>query len=403
MPIYVYKAKNANGKNVSGFITADNEAELRKILSNENLYLRSFKIKKERKKSQFFTLSSSRVKQVEVIAFCRQFAVMINAGVSIVDSIATLKEQSSPALARILTDVHSKMLVGRLLSEALGNYPKIFPTFFRNMIYIGELSGNLDSILMSLATYYEKDNKIKRKAKSSMVYPTFLAILIVGVLGVLTVGVIPQFEDMLSQMDGEMPFITQVVLDISRFVQTNLGMLILSAISIFALIKLYFMTKNGKYVRDKIKLSVPLLKSLNIRLITARFARGFGVLVSSGLTIVDSMDIMASILDNKVVERKFRLAVDEIRRGKRIAYSLSLTNIFPRMLIEMIAVGESTGSLEDVLLKTADYFDDVVEQTIARLTTMLEPMMIIIMAGLVGTVIVAILLPMVNIMGSVGV
>ncbi len=403
MPVYVYKAKNASGKNVSGFITADNEAELRKILSNENLYLRSFKIKKEKKKSQFFTLSSSRVKQVEVITFCRQFAVMINAGVSIVDSIATLKEQSSPALNRILTDVHSKMLVGRLLSETLGNYPKTFPTFFRNMIYIGELSGNLDSILMSLATYYEKDNKIKRKAKSSMVYPTFLAILIVGVLGVLTVGVIPQFEDMLSQMDGEMPFITQVVLDISRFVQTNLGMLILSAISIFALIKLYFMTKNGKYVRDKIKLSVPLLKSLNIRLITARFARGFGVLVSSGLTIVDSMDIMASILDNKVVERKFRLAVDEIRRGKRIAYSLSLTNIFPRMLIEMIAVGESTGSLEDVLLKTADYFDDVVEQTIARLTTMLEPMMIIIMAGLVGTVIVAILLPMVNIMGSVGV
>lgn len=403
MPVYVYKAKNASGKNVSGFITADNEAELRKILSNENLYLRSFKIKKEKKKSQFFTLSSSRVKQVEVITFCRQFAVMINAGVSIVDSIATLKEQSSPALNRILTDVHSKMLVGRLLSETLGNYPKTFPTFFRNMIYIGELSGNLDSILMSLATYYEKDNKIKRKAKSSMVYPTFLAILIVGVLGVLTVGVIPQFEDMLSQMGGEMPFITQVVLDISRFVQTNLGMLILSAISIFVLIKLYFMTKNGKYVRDKIKLSVPLLKSLNIRLITARFARGFGVLVSSGLTIVDSMDIMASILDNKVVERKFRLAVDEIRRGKRIAYSLSLTNIFPRMLIEMIAVGESTGSLEDVLLKTADYFDDVVEQTIARLTTMLEPMMIIIMAGLVGTVIVAILLPMVNIMGSVGV
>ena len=126
-------------------------------------------------------------------------------------------------------------------------------------------------------------------------------------------------------------------------------------------------------------------------------------MVSSGLTIVDSMDIMASILDNKVVERKFRLAVDEIRRGKRIAYSLNLTNIFPRMLIEMIAVGESTGSLEDVLLKTADYFDDVVEQTIAKLTTMLEPMMIIIMAGLVGTVIVAILLPMVNIMGSVGV
>lgn len=403
MPVYVYKAKNASGKNVSGFITADNEAELRKILSNENLYLRSFRVKKEKKKSQFFTLSSSRVKQVEVITFCRQFAVMINAGVSIVDSIATLKEQSSPALNRILTDVHSKMLVGRLLSEALGNYPKIFPTFFRNMIYIGELSGNLDSILLSLATYYEKDNKIKRKAKSSMVYPMFLLVLIIAVLGVLTIGVIPQFEDMLSQMGGDMPLITQIVLDVSRFVQTEIGMILISAISIFVLIRLYFATKNGKYVRDKIKLSIPLLKSLNIRLITARFARGFGVLVSSGLTIVDSMDIMASILDNKVVERKFRLAVDEIRRGKRIAYSLNLTNIFPRMLIEMIAVGESTGSLEDVLLKTADYFDDVVEQTIAKLTTMLEPMMIIIMAGLVGTVIVAILLPMVNIMGSVGV
>lgn len=403
MPVYVYKAKNASGKNVSGFITADNEAELRKILSNENLYLRSFRVKKEKKKSQFFTLSSSRVKQVEVITFCRQFAVMINAGVSIVDSIATLKEQSSPALNRILTDVHSKMLVGRLLSEALGNYPKIFPTFFRNMIYIGELSGNLDSILLSLATYYEKDNKIKRKAKSSMVYPMFLLVLIIAVLGVLTIGVIPQFEDMLSQMGGDMPLITQIVLDVSRFVQTEIGMIVISAISIFVLIKLYFATKNGRYVRDKIKLSIPLIKTLNIRLITARFARGFGVLVSSGLTIVDSMDIMASILDNKVVERKFRLAVDEIRRGKRIAYSLNLTNIFPRMLIEMIAVGESTGSLEDVLLKTADYFDDVVEQTIAKLTTMLEPMMIIIMAGLVGTVIVAILLPMVNIMGSVGV
>lgn len=403
MPVYIYKAQNASGKNVSGFLTADNETDLRKILSNEDLYLKSFKVKKEKKKSSFFTFSSSRVKQVEVITFCRQFAVMINAGVSIVDSISTLKDQSSPALNKVLSDVHSKMLVGKLLSEAFGQYPKIFPNFFRNMVYIGELSGTLDTILMSLASYYEKDNKIKSKAKSAMVYPSFLGILIVAVLGVLTIYVIPMFEDMLNQMGGDMPPITQIVLDISRFIQGNLLSLIGGIIGGVILLILYFSTKSGRYVKDKIKLSIPLIKQLNIRLITARFARGFGILVSSGLTIVDSMDIMAPVLDNKVVERKFKLAVDEIRRGKRIAASLNLTNIFPRMLIEMIAVGESTGSLEDVLLKTADYFDDVVEQTIAKLTTMLEPLMIIIMAGLVGTVVVAILLPMVNLMGSIGV
>jgi type IV pilus assembly protein PilC len=295
------------------------------------------------------------------------------------------------------------MLVGKLLSEAFGQYPKIFPNFFRNMVYIGELSGTLDTILMSLASYYEKDNKIKSKAKSAMVYPSFLGILIVAVLGVLTIYVIPMFEDMLNQMGGDMPPITQIVLDTSRFIQGNLLSLIGGIIGGVILLILYFSTKSGRYVKDKIKLSIPLIKQLNIRLITARFARGFGILVSSGLTIVDSMDIMAPVLDNKVVERKFKLAVDEIRRGKRIAASLNLTNIFPRMLIEMIAVGESTGSLEDVLLKTADYFDDVVEQTIAKLTTMLEPLMIIIMAGLVGTVVVAILLPMVNLMGSIGV
>jgi type IV pilus assembly protein PilC len=403
MPVYIYKARNLNGKVVSGFLSADNENELKKALIKEDLYLNSFKIKKDKNKQSFFSFSSSRVKQAEVITFCRQFAIMINAGVTIVDSIDTLKDQSSPKMKQILSDVHAKMLVGKLLSEALGAYPKIFPNFFRNMIYIGELSGNLDSILLSLASYYEKDNKIKRKAKSALVYPSILGVLIVGVVGLLSVMVIPQFEDMLTQMDADMPKITQIVLDVSRFIQSNLMQLIVGVILFVILLRLFFSTKKGRYVRDTIKLSVPMLRQLNVRLITARFARGFGVLVESGLAIVDSMDIMATILDNKVIERKFRMAVDEIRRGKRIAYSLGLINIFPKMLIEMIAVGESTGSLEDVLLKTADYFDDVVESTITKLTTMLEPLMICVMASVVGTVIIAIMLPMVNLMSSVGV
>ncbi|MFP4187386.1 MAG: type II secretion system F family protein, partial [Acholeplasmataceae bacterium] len=343
MPTFDYKAQAPNGALTQDKMVALDERDLKSLLKRQGLFLVECKQHKEKKPNTFFALSS-KVSTNDVITFMRQLSVMINAGVPIEDSINTLKKQeSAPAFKSILMKVHEDLLEGVYLSEAFAKYPKIFPTFFKNMIYIGELSGSLDVVLNKLADYYERDRKIRGKAKSAMVYPTFLLVMIIAVFLFLTVFIVPQFESMLNEVGGEMPFITVVILNMSRFVTLYFPFILTGLITITALFIIFFRTKRGRYIKDGLKLKLPMIKKITHYLITARFARGFGLLVASGMSIMDSIETIGRLMENKVFEKRFVYATDEVKRGKRIAKSIKKLNFFPPMMTEMIGVGEKTG------------------------------------------------------------
>jgi type IV pilus assembly protein PilC len=402
MPLYQYKAQMVDGKVVSDKKIAVDERDLKSILRNDNLFLMEAEEVVEKKKSVFFSVRSS-VSKSAVTTFMRQLSVMISSGVSVEDAISTLKfQESSVPFRNILTNIHDDLLKGVFLSDAFAKYPKIFPAFFKNMIYIAELSGSLDMVLVKLADYYERDRKIKGKAKSAMVYPMFLLALIVVVFVFLMVFIIPQFEDMLGELGGEMPLITQIIIDASRFVTLNFPFILTGGLLLILFVFVFFKTKRGRLTKDYLKLKLPIIKNVTYYLITARFARGFGVLVASGMSIMDSIETIGKLMENKVFEKKFEYAVGEVKRGKRIARSIANLKFFPVMLTEMIAVGEKTGNLDNVLESTANFYDDKLEQSIEKATSALEPLLIIFAGGMVGIVILSIFLPIISLMGSIG-
>jgi type IV pilus assembly protein PilC len=402
MPLYQYTAQMVDGKVVSDKKIAVDERDLKSILRNDNLFLMEAEEVVEKKKSVFFSVRSS-VSKSAVTTFMRQLSVMISSGVSVEDAISTLKFQEASAPFRnVLTNIHDDLLKGVFLSDAFAKYPKIFPAFFKNMIYIAELSGSLDMVLVKLADYYERDRKIKGKAKSAMVYPMFLLALIVVVFVFLMVFIIPQFEDMLGELGGEMPLITQIIIDASRFVTLNFPFILTGGLLLILFVFVFFKTKRGRLTKDYLKLKLPIIKNVTYYLITARFARGFGVLVASGMSIMDSIETIGKLMENKVFEKKFEYAVGEVKRGKRIARSIANLKFFPVMLTEMIAVGEKTGNLDNVLESTANFYDDKLEQSIEKATSALEPLLIIFAGGMVGIVILSIFLPIISLMGSIG-
>lgn len=402
MPLYEYKAIEQDGNDVKGMLDAYDLDDLRSQLKQNQLFLKKAKVVEHKKPNMFFALSS-KTSKTKIVLFIRQLSVMIDAGIAVEDAIKTLRNQEEDkALKNALVEVYDDILKGEFLSDALGKHPKIFPPFFKNMMYVGEISGNLPRVLNKLADYYERDLKIKSKAKNSMIYPMFLGIIIVLVFIFLLVFIVPKFEDMISEMGGEVPVITQIVMNMSYFFRNNYIFIIIALLIVGSIGYLFFnKTKKGIYLRDKIKLSFPIIGKVNYYLITTRFSRGFAVLTASGITVLDAMETTGKLMENKYFEKKFEQAIDDVKKGKKITRAVASLKFFPQMLIEMLSVGEQTGRLDNVLEKTADYFDDRVEQSIARAVAALEPMIIIIAGFLVGFVILAVLLPLIEVLNTI--
>jgi type IV pilus assembly protein PilC len=400
MPKFHYKAKNKYGHISKGILIATDENDLRRMLNAQEYYL--IYVRKIQESSQMFAFLE-KIKTRHLTSFCRKFAIMINAGIPIVDSIGNLmKTSESRKLRGLLENVYNDLLIGKLLSESFGRYPKTFPAFFRNMVYIGEISGNLDVIMVKLANYYEKDSRIKQKAKSALIYPAILVCLVVFVLIALLLFVLPQFKELISQLGGEMPLITRIVMDTSDFISENFPVIALGAMLLWIFIWVFGKTKTGRKFYDKAKLTLPVIKRVNVSVLTSRFARGFGTLLSSGIQIIEAMNVMSNLLGNKVVEEKFQFVCEEIKVGQPIAKSIEAINVFPSMLTEMVSVGEMTGELDNILNTTADYFDDQVDVSISRMTAMIEPTLIIVIGIIVALVILSIFLPIMSIMQSIG-
>lgn len=400
MPEYSFKARSLAGEAWNGTLEADSQEALEFILNDKGYFSTSVKEKGQ----QGFSLTSlfERVDKRDLAVFCRQLAVIINSGVTIIEAIGILSEQVEKKFFKeVLRAVGDDVQKGKLLSQSMADYPDTFPEFLRNMIRVGEVSGTLDDIMNQLADYYENEERINRKVKSAMVYPIILAIMTVGVVTLLMVMVLPMFSDVLSEMGAQMPLITVVLMAISNFMVHYIIVILLAVVVIVLALVSYGRTPNGRLRFDAMKLTAPLFKTLTVKVITSRFARSMGILLKSGINIIYAMDIMCTLIGNRAVEQKFTYASEEVKQGRGIADSLDKLGVFPPLLIHMVGVGERTGELDQMLLRTSRFFDDEVDAAISKMTTFIEPVMIVLLGGIIGTILLSIFLPMLSIMNSI--
>jgi type IV pilus assembly protein PilC len=397
--VYTFKARSLEGKVWKDTIEADSVEALEYTLNEKGYFILSAKERKENL-SQFKL--GERITKRDLAVFCRQLSVIINAGVTIIEAVDIIsKQMSKRTFSEALTAVWEDVQKGKLLSQAMAAFPAIFPEFLRNMVRVGEASGTLDTIMMQMADYYENEDKINRKVKSAMTYPTILGVLTVGVVILLMVVVLPMFSGVLSEMGGQMPGITLALMAISDFMRNNILMILLILVVLIIALTAYGRTETGRFRYDTLRLRLPVIKTLTVKVITSRFARSMGILLRSGLNIINAMSIMSTLIGNRNVEERFLQSLDEVRQGRGIAYSLERVGIFPPLLIHMVTVGERTGELDEMLLRTSGFFDDEVEATITKMTTMIEPLMIIILAVIIAVILLSIFLPMLEIMNAV--
>ena len=405
MPVtYKYVAVNLQKQKFKGKYIAEDEKDLAVQLAKQNLYLVSATEYKGGTPSAFFTLGTGKVELRELTTFCRQFAIMINSGIQALDCIDVLKNQSySSYFKAILRIIADDVRAGDMLSAALEKHKKVFPDFFVSMVHVGEVSGKLEMVFLSLADYYESDAATRRKAKSAMAYPSMLAGMTVGIAVLMLAFVVPRFKDVLAELDVEITGFTKAIYGISDFIVSYWRVMVLLVIGLGLLLFVFLRTPTGKKAFDVFKIRCPLLGKVMTELITARFARSFSILLSSGMDLASALDSVSLILGNSYVESKFRAASDEVRRGVTITNAFIKYNLFPEMMLQMLAVGEKTNSLDEVLSRSCTFFDEQVESTLSSLTAKIQPAMLIIMGLVVGTLFIAVYAPMLSIMNGLAV
>lgn len=397
---YKYVATNLQQEKFTGTFIAENEYDLAVQLQKQGLFLISCKNYNGNTPNSFFSVSN-KVSIGELNTFSRQFAIMINSGIPILGCLEILKEQKySKYFKDILVIINDDVRAGMMFSEALNKHKKVFPNFFRSMIAVGEKSGKMDVVLNSLADYYENDARSKKKVRSAFSYPIMLGILTVGIVVVMLAFVIPTFRSSLSSMEIVPTGLTKVVYDISDFILAK-GLYVLAFIFLFiVLLWAIGRTKKGRFFYDHLKVTIPGIKTINIAMIAARFSRSFGLLLTSGMDIIEAMDAVKIVFGNKDVEKRFDLAVEDVKHGVSLATAFEKYHIFPPILSQMVAVGEKTNSLDDVLNRSCSFFDEQVDAAIQSITSKIQPTMLVIMGGVIGVLFLAVYSPMIDIMNS---
>lgn len=399
---YKYTAINLQKETFKGTFMAENEKDLAIQLSKQSLFLISCAPYSDGTPNQFFAVSS-KVNRSELTVFARQFAIMINAGVSIVGCLDILKSQKYSAMMKgVLERVYDDVKSGLMLSDSINKHKKVFPNFFRSMVRVGENSGKLDTVLISLADYYETDTAIKKKIKGALSYPIALMVMMVGIIVLMLAFIVPTFRESLEDLEITPQGLTAAVYDISDFVLQH-GMTMLAIIvGIVAIFFLFGLTEKGKYYYDVFAVKCPGVGNIVMDLIAARFARGFGLLLSSGMDIVEAMENILIVLGNKYVEERFKKAMEDVKHGMTLTMAFTNYKLFPQMMIQMISVGEKTASLDDVLNRTCAFFDEQVETSLSSITSKIQPIMLAIMGLVVGVLFIAIYSPMLDIMSGFG-
>jgi type IV pilus assembly protein PilC len=399
MPQFIYEAKTRSGETKTGTLEADDEAAAGVKLRQQQLTPVSVK-----KKGFSFSLpqGGGSVSQKDIIIFTRQFSTMIDAGLPLVQCLEILSSQAeNPAFQRVLKQVKVDVEGGNTFSDSLEKHPQVFDVLFCNLVRAGEIGGILDSILGRIATYIEKNAKLKRQVKSALTYPIGVMCIAVAVIGIMMVFVIPTFENMFKEFGGQLPSLTQSVIDMSHFLVENLFYIIGGMVGFGYAFKKWSNTQGGIIALDKFVLNAPALGPTMRKIAVARFTRTLGTLLSSGVPILDAMEIVAKSAGNWVIEQAVLQARAKIAEGKNMAEPLGETGVFPSMVVQMIAVGEQTGALDTMLNKIADFYEDEVDVAVAALTSLIEPIMMVFIGGSVGTMIIAMYLPIFTMAGNV--
>lgn len=392
MPItFKWSGKNSRGTIESGEVVAASREEVIAILRRRNITPTVISEKTAKKKFGF----GGKVKDKDIVVFTRQFATMIDAGLPLVQALEILSTQmENKNLARTVSNVKLDVEAGSTYADALRKHPRVFSELYVNMVAAGEAGGILDTILNRLATYIEKAMKLKKKVKGAMIYPAVVTSVAVAVLAIIMVFVVPTFSKMFASMGGTLPLPTRIIISISNFVGGIGGLIIFATIvAIVIAITQIRRTENGKRAIDAILLKLPIFGMILNKVAVAKFTRTLGTLVSSGVPILDGLDITAKTSGNKVIEYAVRDVRRAVAEGKTLAEPLSKTKVFPPMVTHMIAVGESTGALDAMLGKIADFYDDEVDAAVSNLTAMLEPLLMVFLGTTVGFIVVALYLP----------
>jgi len=390
--VYQWSGKTPKGIIESGEITAATKDEVIAQLRKRNITA-TVVIEKPKKVSRFGL--GGKVKDKDIVVFTRQFATMIDAGLPLVQALDILSTQvENKSFGKVLAQVKIDVESGSTYADALKKYPRVFSELYANMVAAGEAGGILDTILNRLSAYIEKAMKLKKKVKGAMVYPAVVTSIAVMVIAVIMIFVVPTFSKMFTTLGGTLPLPTRIVINLSNFIAGIGGLLVAGAIvAIVVFIVQFRRTEKGKHITDKILLRLPIFGMLINKVAVAKFTRTLGTLVSSGVPILDGLEITAKTSGNKVIE----YAIMEVRKGvvggKTLAEPIMKAKVFPPMVTHMIAVGESTGALDAMLGKIADFYDDEVDASVSNLTAMMEPMLMVFLGTAVGFIVISMYLP----------
>jgi len=400
LPVWKWEAKTRSGEVRSGEMEAGDDEAVRSRLSQ--MGLEPGKVKKKPKEIQIRIPGIGGVTTKDILVFTRQFSVMIDAGLPLVQGLDIIATQAeNPEFRRVLGDVKARVEAGSTFADALAQHPKAFNDLFVQLVRAGEIGGILDTILQRLGAYIEKNEKLKRRVKGAMVYPSIVLTVAVGVTLVLLMVVTPTFEKMFKDFGGAMPAPTQFLIDLSHSFRNRWYLIFGIPTGVLVAWRAWLRTKRGRELWDAFVLKLPVLGSVVKKVSVARFTRTLGTMLSSGVPILDALEIVAKSAGNKTVERGILITRAKIAEGKNIAGPLADTKVFPPMVVQMIGVGEATGAMDQMLNKIADFYDDEVDVAVAALTSMIEPIMMVFLGGVVGGFLVAMYLPIFSIAGNI--
>ncbi|PJA29020.1 MAG: pilus assembly protein PilC [candidate division Zixibacteria bacterium CG_4_9_14_3_um_filter_46_8] len=399
MPLFEYKGKTIAGAAVSGALNAKNRQELERMLRKRSILVTQVIKKPSQIKLNF---GKKKIKKIDISRFTRQFATMISAGLPMVQCLEILAKQSeNPEMRKIIEEVKESVQSGATLSEGLSKHKRAFDDLYVNMVEAGEIGGALDVILVRLALYREKADALIRKVKGAMVYPAVVLTVALGVTFAMLVFIVPVFAKMFAGLGTELPTPTKIILGISNGLKANFLNMIVGIISLIFLFKWYSRRPKGRLTIDKLKLKIPYMGDLIRKSSVSRFTRTLATLLSSGVSILEALEITAKTAGNMVVQNAIRKAVLSIAEGETITAPLKESGVFPPMVTQMISVGEKTGGLDEMLSKIADFYDEEVDGAVAALTSIIEPVIIVFLGIVMGGILIAMYLPMFEIIGKI--
>ncbi len=400
--IYEWKGKNPKGRKIKGEMEAESADQVRTSLERRKITVTRVR-KKPKDLFENIEFLQPKVKDSDVIIFARQFSTMIDAGLPLLQCIDILQsQQENPTFKKQLKTIKEAVESGETFADALKRYPKVFNELFVNMIAAGEAGGILDVILQRLSAYMEKMAKLKKQVKGAMTYPAITMVVAVIVVAVILVFVIPVFEDMFKSMGSTLPAPTQMVVSLSNFVIDNIIFILGGLFVTFFLIGRTYKTQKGRIFMDDLFLRLPVIGILIRKVAVAKFTRTTSTMISSGVSILEALDIVGKTSGNKIVEFAIADVKVGIAEGRSMADPLLESGVFPSMVCSMIAVGESTGALDTMMEKIADFYDDEVDQAVKNLTDMIEPFMLVFLGVVVGGLVIAMYLPIFSMAGAVG-